>query len=307
MTDQAGLLVIDKPAGVTSHDVVARVRRLAHTRRVGHAGTLDPMATGVLILGLNRATKLLTFITGTSKEYQATIRLGVSTTTDDAEGEMLSARGCPHVDGDEIERHLVALRGPIMQVPATVSAIKVDGQRAYRRVRQGEEVKLAARPITIHRFETVGSPRPGVDAAGIPVVDIDVIVECSSGTYIRSLARDLGTALGVGGHLTALRRTRVGEWSITQATPLADLEEGALPLEPLGDALVRLYPSLVASAQQAAAFRHGQAPRLELDEAPAEGALFALVDGSSSAAETLGLLQWSDGKLKTALVSNPTQ
>jgi tRNA pseudouridine55 synthase len=223
-----GLLVVDKPQGWTSHDVVARTRRLAATKKVGHAGTLDPMATGVLVLGVGRATRLLTYLVGADKEYTATVRLGQATLTDDAEGEVTESRGATPVlrdggaDTAALERALAALRGPISQVPSAVSAIKVDGRRSYARVRQGEEVALAARTVTIHRLEATAEPRV-VEVPGATVVDLDVVVACSSGTYVRALARDLGAALGTGGHLTALRRTRVGPFTLGQARTVADL------------------------------------------------------------------------------------
>src|SRR5690606_32602498 len=203
-----GILVVDKPSGWTSHDVVARTRRLAATRKVGHAGTLDPMATGVLVLGINKGTRLLTFLVGCDKDYAATIRLGQSTNTDDAEGEVVSASGAGHLGAAEVSAAVARLTGEIEQVPSTVSAIKVDGRRAYARARAGEDVTLAARPVTVSRFEVLD--RRAGDAGTVPVLDLDVAVTVSSGTYVRALARDLGTALGCGGHLTHLRRTRVG-------------------------------------------------------------------------------------------------
>ncbi|KAE8763006.1 tRNA pseudouridine(55) synthase TruB [Georgenia thermotolerans] len=227
-TTPDGLLVVDKPQGWTSHDVVARTRRLAATKKVGHAGTLDPMATGVLVLGVGRATRLLTYLVGADKEYAATVRLGQTTITDDAEGEVAAAPGAgplltaDGVDTAALERALAALRGPISQVPSAVSAIKVDGRRAYARVRQGEEVALAARTVTIHRLEVTAPPRV-VEVPGATVVDVDVVVGCSSGTYVRALARDLGAALGTGGHLTALRRTSVGPFTLAQARSVPDL------------------------------------------------------------------------------------
>ena len=231
-----GLLVIDKPQGLTSHDVVSRVRRLAHTRKVGHGGTLDPMATGVLVIGIGKATKLLTWVSGHSKEYRATIRFGVATNTDDAEGISIAAVGCASLSEEQLEAALVPLRGDITQVPSTVSAIKVNGKRAYALARAGEDVELAARPVRISRLEVLAPPRPGEcileenDADNAPgeqapsgpvrVVDVDVVVECSSGTYVRALARDAGEALGVGAHLTALRRTRVGDVPLETAMTL---------------------------------------------------------------------------------------
>ncbi|GAB3122083.1 tRNA pseudouridine(55) synthase TruB [Streptomyces calidiresistens] len=221
-----GLVVVDKPAGHTSHDVVARLRGIARTRRVGHAGTLDPMATGVLVIGLGRATRLLGHLALTDKEYLGTIRLGQDTVTDDAEGEVIAGRGAGTVDRGAVEAAVVPLTGEIMQVPARVSAVKVDGKRAHRRVREGEEVELPPRPVTVSRF-TVHEVVPATAEDGTPVLDVTVTVACSSGTYIRALARDLGAALGTGGHLTALRRTRVGPHRIEDAVGLEDLAERA--------------------------------------------------------------------------------
>ena len=221
MSDAGGLVIVDKPPGWTSHDVVARVRRLAGTRKVGHAGTLDPMATGVLVLGVEKATRLLTYVVGVDKEYRATIRLGRSTTTDDAEGELVTTADPTTVTPHDIAAGTAALTGAVQQVPSSVSAIKVDGRRAYARVRAGETVELAARPVTVHRFD-VHEVRTAADERG-PVLDVDVTVVCSSGTYVRALARDLGAGLGVGGHLTALRRTRVGAYGLDLARSLDDL------------------------------------------------------------------------------------
>ncbi|MFB9956713.1 tRNA pseudouridine(55) synthase TruB [Cellulomonas denverensis] len=250
-----GLLIVDKPAGWTSHDVVAKARWLAGTRKVGHAGTLDPMATGVLVLGVGRATRLLTYVVGADKEYRATIRLGVSTTTDDAEGEVVARTPVPEVPGGLAEA-VRALTGPIQQVPSSVSAIKIDGQRAYARVRAGEDVQLTARPVTMHEFE-VGEVR-----AADGIVDLDVRVVCSSGTYIRALARDLGIALGVGGHLTMLRRTRVGGYPVESARTLDELEAWPMdrPLDtlPLADAARATFPVRELTGPEAVALGHGQ-------------------------------------------------
>jgi|SRR5450631_1086310 len=217
-----GLVVVDKPAGLTSHDVVARVRRLAGTRRVGHAGTLDPMATGVLLVGIGRATRLLGHLALHDKDYDATIRLGLTTSTDDAEGEPLSYVSPAGVGRDAVAAAAVQLTGQIEQRPPGVSAIKVDGKRAYARVRAGEDVVLASRPVTVSRF-AIGATREVTDADQL-FVDVDVEVTCSTGTYIRALARDIGTALGVGGHLAALRRTRVGAFDLSRARTLSELE-----------------------------------------------------------------------------------
>jgi tRNA pseudouridine55 synthase len=245
-----GLVIVDKPAGWTSHDVVARTRSLAATRRVGHAGTLDPMATGVLVLGIGKATRLLGHLALTDKAYDATIRLGVTTVTDDAEGELVSATSAGHVDDDSIARAVAVLTGDISQVPSSVSAIKVNGERAYKRVRAGDTVELAARPVTVSSFD-VHETRRSAD-----VIDLDVTIECSTGTYVRALARDLGAALGVGGHLTALRRTRVGPYGLADAHTLEALEKS---LEVLGiaDAVRAVFPVREVDADEARIVGHG--------------------------------------------------
>ncbi|MEO7132445.1 MAG: tRNA pseudouridine(55) synthase TruB [Dermatophilaceae bacterium] len=236
-----GLLIVDKPSGWTSHDVVARTRRLCQTRRVGHAGTLDPMATGVLVLGVNRATKLLTFLVGCDKAYTATIRLGQSTLTDDAEGEATTSQGVadPEATRSGLADAVAALTGDIQQVPSSVSAIKIKGVRSYTRVRAGDEVELPARPVTVSRFEVtaIRSAQATLpDGTPLEVLDVDVEVEVSSGTYVRALARDLGGALGTGGHLTALRRTRVGGYGLDLAVSLAELEARSQPAPAVADA-----------------------------------------------------------------------
>ncbi|MFZ2511703.1 MAG: tRNA pseudouridine(55) synthase TruB [Gordonia sp. (in: high G+C Gram-positive bacteria)] len=215
--ENAGLLVIDKAPDMTSHDVVAKCRKAFGTRRVGHAGTLDPMATGVLVVGIERATKLLGLLSLTTKSYAATIRLGASTATDDAEGEVLESADTSGVTQQQIYVAVAELTGDLQQIPAKVSAIKVDGRRAHALVRTGAEFELAARPVTVHRFDVLSTAH--LDG----FVDVEVEVDCSSGTYIRSLARDLGAALGVGGHLTALRRTAVGPFTLAQARTLEEV------------------------------------------------------------------------------------
>jgi tRNA pseudouridine55 synthase len=250
----SGILLVDKPGGWTSHDIVARTRRLAGTRKVGHAGTLDPMATGLLIVGLNSSTRLLTYIVGTDKEYLATIRLGSSTTTDDAEGETIEqapAASVAAVGEDAIRAGIENLTGEIEQVPSSVSAIKIDGKRAYARVRAGEEVVLDARQVTISEFEVIELRRSNEE------IDVDVRVVCSSGTYIRSLARDLGSAVGVGGHLTALRRTRVGPFLVEDARPIEGLDV-ASRLVPAADAASILFERFELSEQQAIDLTHGK-------------------------------------------------
>jgi tRNA pseudouridine55 synthase len=249
-----GLVIVDKPAGWTSHDVVGRMRRLAHTRRVGHAGTLDPMATGVLVLGVNRATRLLHHLVLTDKAYTATIRLGQGTVTDDAEGDIVSSRSAADVDEAAVRSTAAALTGEIHQVPSAVSAIKVDGQRAYKLVREGAAVELAARPVTVSRFEVTACRRPNAE-----LLDADVQVECSSGTYVRALARDVGAALGVGGHLTVLRRTRVGPFTIEQARSLEELAGLPDPVTlKLLDAVRAAMPIREVDGEQARALSYGQ-------------------------------------------------
>lgn len=245
-----GLVVVDKPGGWTSHDVVARTRRLAGTRRVGHAGTLDPMATGVLVLGVGRATRLLGHLALTDKSYDATIRLGVTTVTDDAEGDLVDTVSAAQVTDSDIAASVVGLTGDIQQVPSSVSAIKVNGERAYKRVRAGESVELAARSVTVSAFDVRATRRTD------DVVDLDVSVECSTGTYVRALARDLGAALGVGGHLTSLRRTRVGPYRLDTAHTLEELEK-SFDLVPLVDAVRAAFPVREVDAEEARIVAHG--------------------------------------------------
>jgi tRNA pseudouridine55 synthase len=249
----SGLVVVAKPGGLTSHDVVARLRRILRTRKVGHAGTLDPMATGVLVCGVGRGTKLLGHLALDTKAYTATIRLGAATTTDDAEGEVVSSADASGVPDAAVAAGIAALTGAIEQVPSSVSAIKVGGRRAYAMVRAGEHVELPARPVTVSEFVLLGRR-----AVGGGAVDLDVRVECTSGTYVRALARDLGAALGVGGHLTALHRTRVGPFTIEQARTLEQLEaEPAVPL-PLDRAVGLAFPRRELDAALAADIAHGR-------------------------------------------------
>lgn len=255
--DEPGLLVIDKPAGMTSHQVVGRVRRVFGTRKVGHAGTLDPMATGVLIVGLNRATRLLGYLALHDKAYRATIRLGEATTTDDAEGEPLGGADASRLDRAAIEGALVVLRGQILQRPSTVSAIKVDGKRAYARARAGEDVVLASRPVTVSRFDVMALRGEG------RFCDVDVEVECSSGTYVRALARDLGDALGVGGHLTMLRRTRIGRFTQADAVEL-DTLTASTQLMTMAEAASLSFPCTRVDAAAARDVSHGRALALEV-------------------------------------------
>jgi tRNA pseudouridine55 synthase len=254
-----GIVVVDKPAGLTSHDVVGRMRRIAGTRKVGHAGTLDPMATGVLILGIERATRLLGHLALHDKTYEATIRLGVSTVTDDAEGDVIATASAAEVSQAAVAEGISALTGDILQRPSSVSAIKVDGVRSYARVRSGEDVELPARPVTVSEFSLVDLRRHD------DVVDLDVVVTCSSGTYIRALARDLGAALGVGGHLTALRRTRIGAFGLDRARTLEQLEE-SFDLVPLADAVAAAFPRIDVDEATAATVLHGGRLATELPD-----------------------------------------
>jgi tRNA pseudouridine55 synthase len=252
----SGLLVIDKPGGMTSHDVVGRVRRILGTRKVGHAGTLDPMATGVLVVGVERATRLLGHLALRDKCYEATIRLGSSTVTDDAEGEVLvvaPSEAVQALDDGDIAASLARMVGTIQQRPSSVSAVKVDGRRAYDRVRSGEDVDLPARTVVVSRIDVRGMRwEPGH-------VDVDVVVECSTGTYIRAIARDAGDDLGVGGHLTMLRRTRVGPFDIADAVGLDALEEsGEAALASMPAVARACFPLWPVDDAQAAAVRNGR-------------------------------------------------
>ena len=286
--DRAGLLIIDKPAGLTSHQVVGRVRRVFGTRKVGHAGTLDPMATGVLIVGLNRATRLLGHLALHDKSYLATIRLGQRTETDDAEGEVVAQSDASGITAAQIEAAIAGLRGEIMQVPSQVSAIKVAGQRAYARVRAGEQVELAARPVTVSRFEVLAA------RAHDGFRDLDVVVDCSTGTYVRALARDLGEILGVGGHLTGLRRTRIGGYQLDRAVEL-DALEAETELLSMADAARLSFPVLQVDAEQARDVGFGRSIEVELDAEPTgiigpDGELLALYRPTAGGARPIAVL-----------------
>jgi tRNA pseudouridine55 synthase len=252
---QSGVVVIDKPAGWTSHEVIAKIRRLAGTRKVGHAGTLDPMATGVLIVGIEKATRLLGYLALSEKAYEATIRLGIATITDDAEGEITAGIGAAGLDEQDIERAMDALRGEILQIPSAVSAIKINGVRSYKRVRGGEVVNLTPRPVRVSRLAAVA--RRAAEVNAVQVLDLDVQVDCSSGTYVRALARDLGAALGVGGHLTRLRRTRVGAFDLDEAQTLEEAEK-RLHIVPLTGVIRENFTTLVVTDAEASHIRNGR-------------------------------------------------
>ena len=276
----SGIALIDKQQGFTSHDVVAKLRKLLGTKKIGHAGTLDPMATGLLLLGIGSGTKLMQFLSGLDKTYEATIRLGASTSTDDAEGELGQAQDASKISSDELAREIFKLTGNIEQVPSSVSAIKVDGKRAYDLVRAGEEVVLKSRSVTVSRFEVIGEP----SVVG-KYLDINVEVDCSSGTYIRALARDLGDALGVGGHLTALRRTRIGAFEVSSASDISQEPTLVKNVE----VLKTLMPEVAISPQQEIDLRHGKRLALEIAGmscATANGRLVAVIEPAGSEAKS---------------------
>jgi tRNA pseudouridine55 synthase len=290
-----GIVVVDKPAGMTSHDVVARCRRIFSTRRVGHAGTLDPMATGVLVIGVERATKILGLLTATSKSYAATIRLGQTTSTEDAEGEPVHSVSAGHLTDAAIAAAIAGLRGEIEQVPSAVSAIKVDGRRAYRLIREGHAVELAARPVRIDRFEMLAARRDV--NCGVDVIDVEVEVDCSSGTYIRALARDLGAALAVGGHLRSLRRTRVGRFGLDQARSLDDLAERPRLNCTLDEACLLMFPRRDLTAEEARATGNGRS----LSPAGIDGVYAA----SDADGRVIALLRDEGPRTKSVVVLRP--
>jgi len=288
---QPGVVIVDKPAGITSHDVVARCRRFFGTRKVGHAGTLDPMATGVLVIGIERATKILGLLTTSAKSYAATIRLGQTTSTEDAEGEVLQTMSARHITDGQIDAAIAGLRGDILQIPSAVSAIKVAGKRSYQLAREGRPVELPARPVRVERFEVLNARRVG------EFVDLDVEVDCSAGTYIRALARDLGNGLGVGGHLTALRRTRAGHFGLDQARTLEELGEDPRLSYSLDEACLQSFPRRDLTADEALDASHGR----PLTPAGIDG-VYAATAGDG---RVIALLEDSGNRTKSVVVIRP--
>ncbi|WP_236683048.1 tRNA pseudouridine(55) synthase TruB [Demequina globuliformis] len=296
-----GIVLVDKPAGWTSHDVVGRMRRLAGTRKVGHAGTLDPMATGLLVIGIGKATKLLTYVVGHDKTYTATMRLGQTTVTDDAEGDVVDTSDTAGVTQADIAAAITTLTGDIQQVPSAVSAIKIKGERAYKRVRDGEDVEIPPRPVTVHEFAVTRARREGT------FIDLDVRVEVSSGTYVRALARDLGAALGVGGHLTALRRLNVGDFEVADAMTLDQLGAvvdagGEVPRLPLGAAGADILPVRALTDREARTLGFGQ----QFDDTEDfrwDGPLA----GIDPQGELIAIVRQVDGRIKPELVFKPSQ
>jgi tRNA pseudouridine55 synthase len=295
-----GVVVVDKPSGWTSHDVVARVRKLAATRKVGHAGTLDPMATGVLVLGIGRATRLLGYLSGHSKAYDATIRLGQSTVTDDADGEIERSVDASGLDPAAVESVMKQLTGEVDQVPSAVSAVKIAGERAYKRVRQGKNVEIPPRRVTIFKF-SMQAARPHDE-----VIDVDVHVDCTAGTYVRALARDLGDALQVGGHLTRLRRTRSGRYSISEARPLSELERD-LDVVDIGETAHANFATFTLTDEQTAAARNGRPLQVRLDEdLPRPSGRRDPVAVMSMTGEFIGLYEQHGPVAKAVAVFAPT-
>ncbi|KES03386.1 tRNA pseudouridine synthase B [Streptomyces toyocaensis] len=294
-TTPDGLVIVDKPSGFTSHDVVAKMRGIARTRRVGHAGTLDPMATGVLVLGVEKATKLLGHLALTEKEYLGTVRLGQNTLTDDAEGDITSSTDASRVTREAVDAGVAKLTGDIMQVPSKVSAIKINGVRSYKRARDGEEFDIPARPVTVSSF-SVYDVREAVAEDGTPVLDLVVSVVCSSGTYIRALARDLGAGLGVGGHLTALRRTRVGPYKLDSARTLDELQK-ELTVMPIAEAAAAAFPRWDVDERRAGLLTNGV--RLDMPEEYAgSGAVAVFAPGG----RFIALVEEHRGKAKSLAV-----
>ena len=288
---RSGLVLIDKPSDFTSHDVVAKVRKAVGTKKVGHAGTLDPLATGLLVLGIESGTKLLTFLVGADKTYHATIRLGAATVSDDSQSEFTFTADpalIASITDQQIRAEISKLTGKILQRPSSVSAIKVDGKRAYDLVRSGEKLELKKRGVSVYRFEI----KSEITRSG-SFIDLEVEIDCSSGTYIRALARDLGEQLGVGGHLTRLRRTRVGQFDIDSANQLSELDN--LKLIDLAEAASGIFRSIVLSDQEVIDLGHGK-------KIPARGQGAGLFAGVNQAGKLVAVLEPANSDLKSVVV-----
>lgn len=285
---QHGFLVVDKEPGMTSHDVVAIGRRALNTRKVGHAGTLDPMATGILVLGFNNGTRLLQYITDGDKTYQATVVLGAATITDDVEGEVINTADTSAVTDQQIHAELAKMRGTIMQRPSSVSAVKIDGERAYDRVRSGEDVVLPEREVTISQLDVLAI-RQSADK-----IEVDIEVTCSAGTFIRAIARDCGTALGVGGHLNSLRRSRVAGFGLDRAVTLQQLKSGEFSTLDLADVARATFPVREIALDEKLELSFGRTLSANSDN--------QIYAGISGANELIALLQNVDGKAKPIAV-----
>jgi tRNA pseudouridine55 synthase len=288
---QHGFLVVDKEPGMTSHDVVSVARRALGTRKVGHAGTLDPMATGILVLGFNNGTRLLQYITDGDKDYSATIVLGAATLTDDAEGEVISTADASGITDQQINDELVKMKGVISQRPSSVSAVKIDGERAYDRVRSGEEVVLPSREITISSLEIIQIRR--LDER----IEIDIKVTCSAGTFIRAIARDCGDGLGVGGHLNSLRRTRIAGFGLDRAVTLEQLKSKSFESLDIADVARATFAVREIGLDEKIELSFGRAL-----EANQDTKIYAGIDSSN---QLIALLQNVDGKAKPLAVFAP--
>lgn len=288
---QHGFLVVDKQPGMTSHDVVSVARRSLETRKVGHAGTLDPMATGILVLGFNNGTRLLQYITDGDKDYLATIVLGSATVTDDSQGEVVTSTDASHISDEQIKDEIAKMRGTILQRPSSVSAIKIDGERAYNRVRSGEDVVLPAREVTISSLEILQIRRVG------SAIEVDIHVTCSAGTFIRAIARDCGAALGVGGHLNSLRRTRIAGFGLERAITLDQLKSKDFETLDIADVARSTFAVREIALDEKIELSFGRALAANPDNS-----IYAGIDSSN---QLIALLQNVDGKAKPIAVFAP--
>jgi tRNA pseudouridine55 synthase len=288
---QHGFLVVDKQPGMTSHDVVSVARRSLGTRKVGHAGTLDPMATGILVLGFNNGTRLLQYITDGDKDYLATMVLGSATVTDDSQGEVINSSDASHISDEQIEDEIAKMRGTILQRPSSVSAVKIDGERAYNRVRSGEDVVLPAREVAISSLEILQIRRMG------SAIEVDIHVTCSAGTFIRAIARDCGAALGVGGHLNSLRRTRIAGFGLERSVTLDQLKSKDFETLDIADVARSTFAVREIALDEKIELSFGRALAANPDSS-----IYAGIDSSN---QLIALLQNVDGKAKPVAVFAP--